>query len=243
MGIIVDVILFIILAGNAVAGYKMGLAKVVFNILSTIVAIILVFILYRPVSNYVFNNTQMAQSLKSTLTENLSGLLIKETNESMMMQKEDDNAMNDILSVFMGEDMNRMIENATNVSIGENVNQMVQNTTEDMVAKVSGEIAYKIVSAIVFLGLFAIIRVLLSILRNSVDFLANLPFIRVINSSGGMVYGVVKGFLLVYVILAVLSLMAPMISDTVVLQAVDQSWVASKMFYHNILLNVIFKFL
>lgn len=239
MGIIVDVILFIILAGNAVAGYKMGLAKVVFNILSTIVAIILVFILYRPVSNYVFNNTQMAQNLKSTLTENLGGLLIQ---ENMVPQKED-NSMNDILNVFMGEDMNQMIENATNVSIGENVNQMVQNTTEDMVAKVSGEIAYKIVSAIVFLGLFAIIRVLLSILRNSVDFLANLPFIRVINSSGGMVYGVVKGFLLVYVILAVLSLMAPMISDTVVLQAVDQSWVASKMFYHNILLNVIFKFL
>lgn len=239
MGIIVDVILFIILAGNAVAGYKMGLAKVVFNILSTIVAIILVFILYRPVSNYVFNNTQMAQNLKSTLTENLGGLLIQ---ENMVPQKED-NSMNDILNVFMGEDMNQMIENATNVSIGENVNQMVQNTTEDMVAKVSGEIAYKIVSAVVFLGLFAIIRVLLSILKNSVDFLANLPFIRVINRSGGMVYGVVKGFLLVYVILAVLSLMAPMISDTVVLQAVDQSWVASKMFYHNILLNVIFKFL
>lgn len=227
MGIIVDVILFIIIAGNAVAGYKMGLAKVVFNILSTIVAIILVFILYRPVSNYVFNNTQMAQSLKSTLAENLGGLLIQETNENTMTQKEETNSMNDILNVFIGED----------------VNQMVQNTTEDIVANVSGEIAYKIVSAVVFLGLFAIIRILLYILKGYVDFLANLPFIRVINSSGGMVYGVVKGFLLAYVALAILSLIAPMISDTVVLQAVDQSWVASKMFYHNILLNVIFKFL
>lgn len=228
MGIIVDVILFIIIAGNAVAGYKMGLAKVVFNILSTIVAIILVFILYRPVSNYVFNNTQMAQSLKSTLTENLGGFLIQqETNENAVQQKEEANSMNDILNVFVGED----------------VNQMVQNTTEDIVANVSGEIAYKIVSAVVFLALFAIIRVLLYILKGYVDFLANLPFIRVINSSGGMVYGVVKGFLLVYVALAILSLMAPMISDTVVLQAVDQSWVTSKMFYHNILLNVIFKFL
>lgn len=242
MGIIVDVILFIILAGNAVAGYKMGLAKVVFNILSTIVAIILVFILYRPVSNYVFNNTQMAQNLKSTLAENLGGLLIQENSENVVPQKED-NSMNDILNVFMGEDMNQMIENATNVSIGENVNQMVQDTTENIVEKVSGEIAYKIVSAVVFLGLFAIIRVLLSILKNSVDFLANLPLIRVINSSGGMVYGVVKGFLLVYVVLAILSLMAPMISGTAVLQAVDKSWIVSKMFYHNILLNVIFKFL
>lgn len=227
MGIIVDVILFIIIAGNAVAGYKMGLTKVVFNILSTVVAIILVFILYRPVSNYVFNNTQMAQNLKSTLAENLGGFLIQETNENEIAPKEEANSMNDILNVFVKED----------------VNQMVQDTTEDIVANISGEIAYKMISAVVFLGLFAIIRIFLSILKNSVDFLANLPLIRVINSSGGMIYGVVKGFLLVYVVLAILSLMAPMISGTVVLQAVDQSWIASKMFYHNILLNMIFKFL
>ena len=57
LGIIVDVILFLVIAGNAVAGYKMGLTRVVFNIFSSLIAIILVFILYKPISNYIYHNT------------------------------------------------------------------------------------------------------------------------------------------------------------------------------------------
>lgn len=223
LGIVVDVILFIIIAGNAVAGYKMGMTRVIFNIFSSLIAIILVFILYKPVSNYIFENTKMAQNLENTITENLSGWLEngEETAEAT------NEKANNMLAMFLEKD----------------INEMVQNTTDSIVANASRQIAYKIVSGAVFLILFAVIRLALYLLKNYADFLANLPFIRVINSSGGMIYGVIKGFLLVYVVFAIISFMMPMIGDTVIVQAINEAWIGSKMFQSNIILNVIFKFL
>lgn len=223
LGIVVDVILFIIIAGNAVAGYKMGMTRVIFNIFSSLIAIILVFILYKPVSNYIFENTKMAQNLENAIVENLSGLL---ENEEETAETTNENT-NNMLAVFIGQDMN----------------EIVQNTTDSIVTSAANQIAYKIISGAVFLILFAVIRIALYLLKNYADFLANLPFIRVINSSGGMIYGVIKGFLLVYVVLAIISFMVPMIGDTVIVQAVNEAWIGSKMFQSNIILNVIFKFL
>lgn len=223
LGIVVDVILFIIIAGNAVAGYKMGMTRVIFNIFSSLIAIILVFILYKPVSNYIFENTKMAQNLENAIIENLSGLLENEEETTETTNKN----TNNMLAVFIGQDMN----------------EIVQNTTDSIVTSAANQIAYKIISGAVFLILFAVIRLALYLLKNYADFLANLPFIRVINSSGGMIYGVIKGFLLVYVVLAIISFMMPMIGDTVIVQAVNEAWIGSKMFQSNIILNVIFKFL
>lgn len=223
LGIIVDVIVFIIIAGNAVAGYKMGMTRVIFNIFSSLIAIILVFILYKPVSNYIFDHTKMAQNLENAIVENLSEYL-KNEEETAVSNKEETNNM---LAMFMGQDMN----------------EMVQNTTDSIVTNTSKQIAYRIVSGAVFLILFTVIRLALYLLKNYADFLANLPFIRVINSSGGMIYGVVKGFLLVYVVFAIISFMMPMIGDTIIVQAIDEAFIGSKMFQSNIILNVIFKFL
>ncbi len=223
LGIVVDVILFIIIEGNAVAGYKMGITRVIFNIFSSLIAIILVFILYKPVSNYIFENTKMAQNLENAIVENLSGLL---ENEEKTAETTNEKA-NNMLAMFLEKD----------------INEMVQNTTDSIVANASRQIAYKIVSGAVFLILFAVIRLALYLLKNYADFLANLPFIRVINSSGGMIYGVIKGFLLVYVVFAIISFMMPMIGDTVIVQAINEAWIGSKMFQSNIILNVIFKFL
>lgn len=227
LGIIVDVILFLVIAGNAVAGYKMGLTRVVFNIFSSLIAIILVFILYKPISNYIYHNTKIGQNIEITIQEKLSGFLIEKTKEQNGAAMQKENTKNDTIDIFLGEEVGQMIETASG----------------DLVASVSNEISYKIISGVVFLVLFAVIRLALYVLKNYVDFLANLPFIRLINSSGGMIYGVIKGFLLVYVILAIISLMMPMISDTIVIQAINEAFIGSKMFKFNIILNVIFKFL
>ena len=104
LGIIVDVIVFIIIAGNAVAGYKMGMTRVIFNIFSSLIAIILVFILYTPVSNYIFDHTKMAQNLENAIVENLSEYL-KNEEETAVSNKEEANNM---LAMFMGQDMNEM---------------------------------------------------------------------------------------------------------------------------------------
>jgi uncharacterized membrane protein required for colicin V production len=225
-GIIMDIILFFIIAGNAVIGYRRGLAKVVFNICSSIIAIILVLILYKPTTNYIINNTKIPEKLESVFEENLQYLFEKDNIEdSEQLQNSD--SMNSILKVF----------------IGDKISDVIQQTTNSITKYLSVQITHKVISILVFFILFAIIRLILYTVKNYVELVANLPIIRIFNGSGGMIYGIIKGFLIIYVIFAIISIIMPIINDTIIMTAIQNAPIGSKMFNNNIILKLIFKFL
>ncbi len=225
-GIIVDIILFFILAGNATIGYRRGLARVIFSICSSIIAIVLVFILYKPVTNYVINNTNASYKLESVFQEKLQYLFEKD-NVQDTQELQNNKNVNGIFKIFIGEEIGNLVE----------------ETTDSIIQYISIQMSHKVISVLIFFGLFTIIRLLLYIVRSYIELVANLPIIRVINGSGGMIYGVIRGFFIIYIIFAVISLMMPILSNTIILTAIQNAPIGSKMFNHNIILNLIFKFL
>lgn len=225
-GIVVDIILFFIVAGNAAIGYRRGLVRVIFNICSTIIAIILVFILYKPTTNYVINNTQLAKKIEIAFEENLRYLFQTNQIETPQQLQENNNLMN-----------------ALNVFIGDEMGNLIQDTTDSVVGYLSIQISHKIISVVVFFALFTIIRLALYVLRNYVELIGDLPIIRVFNGSGGMIYGIIKGFLLIYVLFAIISLILPIMENADLITVIQSAPIGSKMFNNNIILNLIFKFL
>ena len=225
-GIIVDIILFLIIAGNAVLGYRKGLVKVIFNICSSIIAIILVLILYKPTTNYIINNTGVAPKLESVFVEKL-GYLFEKDNGQKAEETQNIDDMNSILKVFIGDE----------------IGTLVNETKDSVVRYVSVQVSHKVISVIVFFALFAIIRLLLYMLKTYIELVANLPIIRIFNGAGGMIYGILKGFLIIYVIFAIISVIIPIITDTGLIDIIQKAPIGSKMFNNNIILNLIFKFL
>ena len=75
------------------------------------------------------------------------------------------------------------------------------------------------------------------------EWIADLPLLDVINSTGGMVYGIISGMFLIYVGLGIISLFIPIQGDTLIVKAIEESMIGSRMFNNNILLGFIFKFL
>jgi len=225
-GIIVDIILFFIIAGNAVLGYKRGLVKVVFNMFSTVLAIILVLMLYKPILNYILNSTNINNKLENIIENNINNVFKKEY-EDNSKETEKENPSFSILKVFVGDKIGNMVED-----------------TVDVVAKsLSTEISYKIISIIVFFALFAIIRLLLYLLKTYMDAVANLPIINIFNGSCGMIYGILKGFLIIYGLFAIISIIMPIIGNNIIITSIENARIGSKMFNNNIILNFIFKFL
>lgn len=224
-GIVVDILLFLIILGNAMFNYKRGLVKVVFNIFSSIIAIILVLILYKPTTDFIINNTSLDDRLENMLETKLDCLFDLDSIQSI--DKNDENSMNSIIKVF----------------VGDTVGEIIENTTDNIAQIVSDQISYKIISVVSFLLLFVIIRIILIIIKGYADILSSLPIIRTLNSSGGMVYGIVRGFLIIYVLFAIISLILPIINGEFIASAIQNSFIGSKMFNNNILLNIIFKFI
>ena len=54
-----------------------------------------------------------------------------------------------------------------------------------------------------------------------------------------MIYGIVKGFLTIYVILAVFSVISPLIEGWGITSAIQDSTWGSKMYNDNVILNLI----
>ena len=225
-GIIIDAILIIIILGNSAIGYKRGLVRVAFKLLSSIIAMILVLILYKPTTNFIMNNTSIPNAIESTIASKIE-IFFENSTAQTVEQLPNDNSMVSMLKVFIGDELGTVVEQATN----------------SIVQTVSHEVTYKIISTVVFFALFAIIRLIIYVLRSYMEWIADLPILDIINGTGGMIYGVLKGFFIIYVALALISLFMPIFGDTVILSAIENSIFGSRMFNNNILLNLIFKFL
>ena len=77
MSVIIDLIIVGIILLCVGLGYKKGLAKCAIKILSFAIAIVVVAILYKPVSNLVIKNTQIDENIEQSVI-NLIGKDISE---------------------------------------------------------------------------------------------------------------------------------------------------------------------
>ena len=226
-GIIVDVILFIIILGNAVLCYRKGLVGLVFSVCSSIIAIVLVFLLYKPATTLIIQYTPIDDNLKSAIEEKLADVFETGTEQVTQEVAPKDEKTNRLMEIF----------------VGDQISSIINNTKGNMVEYVSMEITEKIVGILAFLILFVVIKLVLFVAKVYIEAIADLPIIKTLNHSGGMVYGVVRGFFICYVIFAIISLLMPVIDGTAVSTAIENSFIGARMFNNNILLNLIFKFL
>lgn len=72
MAILIDLIVVGTLLLSTYLGYKKGLIGVAFKILSFLIAIIITLILFKPISNYIINNTTISQTIENAIIEKLS---------------------------------------------------------------------------------------------------------------------------------------------------------------------------
>ena len=69
MGILLDILLIAILLISIVLGYKKGLINVAFNLCAFIIALIITLVLYKPITNFVIDNTEFDEKIESVIIE------------------------------------------------------------------------------------------------------------------------------------------------------------------------------
>ena len=194
--IILDVGILLFIGLATFIGYKLGLVKVAFGIVSFIIAIIISLLLYKPISNVITNHTPIPQKIESQIESRLS------------------------------------TENKENANFIDNYYQNARNTS----AKV---IAQNITSTIINIGcaliVFLLVRIILLFLRFSTDLIAKLPLIKQCNQVGGFLYGLIAGFLLVYLIFTIISILSPLVNLTPVLKVINSSIIGNIMYNNNII--------
>lgn len=200
MNYLIDIILLLIIALSTFIGYKKGLIKIAFKLVSFILAIVISIVLYRPISNFIINYTPIDNILEETIESRLS---------SSSITKEE---TNNIISNYYS--------NVKNASIG----------------IVSQSIAKTIINIGCMLLVFIISNIILLFFRFSGDLIAKLPLIKQCNSVGGFLYGLLVGFVLIYVFLAIVAILSPVLNINNFIKVINSSIITNIMYNNNIIL-------
>ena len=220
-GILVDLVIISMIISSTYWGYRKGLVGVIFKVLVFIVSLLIVFVLYKPVSNSIIKNTEIDEKIAEVIRSNLEGTTLS---DGQLLQASESNFSTGVVNLI-------------NSFVSEALNQ----AKSDAVGYVSVELSYFIVRVGTMLLLFMLSKFFLLFIRFAAELIANFTFIKMFNKSGGLIYGVIKGFLLVYLILAILSVISPLVSSWGIMNAVEDSYLGSTMYNNNIILNLIIK--
>ena len=117
--------------------------------------------------------------------------------------------------------------------------QIVEDAKNEMLPETARTLAVSIVKGSVMVVLFVAIRIALIFVTVLADAIAKLPIINQINKTTGMIYGVIRGILIVYVMLLVLAIPGKINSQNALNTSVEQS-ILGKVMYENNVLNVFF---
>lgn len=213
MGIILDIVIIAIFLLSVFLGYKRGLINVIFNLCAFILAIVVTWILYTPVTNFVVNNTQLDESIKSVIIE--KGVVPEDTTKD---EEKDE------VSKY----------------IDQYVSKTVNSTRNEVVKSTADIIAEKTVAIIVAIGLFIVVRIALLLLRFVANGLAELPIIKQFNEAGGLVYGVIRGLFVIYLLFAICFIIMSVNNIETVANVIDSTILSKFIYNHNILLDIIF---
>lgn len=218
MAWIIDLIIIGLLALLVFLGYKRGLAKCAIKVLSTIIAIILALILFKPVSNWVIKNTEIDDNIKNSITQTIQ----KDVEEDGKV-KDDTN-----LPETMVDHINEQIKTSVN------------NTKEAVVESVATEVSIIAVNVIVGLGIFIVVKLILLIVNAIFSVITELPVIKQIDKVGGIAYGILETLVIVFVIFAIISAISPMIEKTGLVAMINKSILGNALYNNNLLMKIIF---
>ena len=141
---------------------------------------------------------------------------------------------------LINKDKTNMSENVVDF-INSIVKDGINEAKESIVTYVAQQLSKFMIFTLTLIFLIIIIRVILGLVRGMAEFIARLPIINLVDKSGGLVYGFLKGLVIIYVVLAILSIISPLIADLRILNAISDSQLGSKMYNNNLLLNLIIK--
>lgn len=209
MGIFADIIIVAILALNIIMGYKKGLVNVVFNIFAFLIAIVVTFMVYKPISEIIIKNTDIYDNIKSAIIKNNEVSQEKNNKENSNIQKYIQDTIQDTTEEAKAHAMEIASEN----------------------------IAIKVVEIITGIIIFILTRIILIVLRFLTETIASLPLIKQLNEVGGIFYGFARGLIIIYVILTILFFVISINENGKVANIINSSYITKFLYDNNIIVN------
>ena len=203
MGIVIDIILVLIVALSAFLGYKKGLVELGAKLFAGIIAIVITLIIYKPVGNIVIKNTSIDEKIENTILEKTTNVI------------DENSKISD----------NKYIQDASD--------NAVSQVKEEVLPEQARNIAVNIVYVATALILFIVSKIVLSIVISLANAVASLPILKQFNEIGGLLYGLVRGAIISFVLILVIGTIAKLNPNGSLSKNVESTYLLKEV-YNNV---------
>jgi hypothetical protein len=218
MSLIIDLIILAFVLLCVFFGYKKGLTKCVIKILAFVIAIVIAAIFFKPISNMVIEKTQIDDNIKNSIIS----LVQNDVEETGKVSEE--------------TDLPQSMVNYINESIDNSINEVKTTVVENA----ADQISKTVINVGVAIILFILARIALIFVSALSSIITDLPIIKQFDKIGGIAYGLIEALVIIFIILAIISFISPMIEGSGLIVAINKSILGSALYNNNLLLNIIF---
>lgn len=95
----IDLIIIVIIALSTFLAYKKGLMNLAIGLCAFIISVVITFVLYQPISNFVINTTGIDEAIENTIYEKANNVLQDKENKDELTNNIIDTTKNEMLSI------------------------------------------------------------------------------------------------------------------------------------------------
>lgn len=120
--------------------------------------------------------------------------------------------------------------------IEEYTNEITQNSMK-VVAK---NVSRTVINFGVMILIYVITRLILLVFHSISEKLAELPIVKQCNKTGGVIYGIIRGFLIIYLVFAIFALISSLFDSSQIVNAINESFLGKNMYDNNLIVKLLF---
>lgn len=224
---VVDIVIILIVLFFVLIGKKRGFALSLLSTCSIILSIVISLFLYQPVETYLRENTELKEQISNAIISSMNNEDKSDqesTNENQQGESEGKGFFNSLINNYV---------NLGKEKAEETKNQVVQQTAEN--------ITENILKVLSFVIVYILVTLILLILKFALKIFTKLPVINQIDKIGGIILGFAEGVIIVYIIIAIISIVVPEKKDGNISQKIDESYIGRYVYNNNVIKNKILK--
>ena len=196
MGLIIDIAIIAIVVLSVFLGYRKGLVALSIQLFAFIIAVVITFILYQPITNFIVNATGIDETIQNSILEKANDIMQEDSKMS---------------------------------------NTIVEEVKNDMLPETARTISINIITFVVVIVLFLLVKIGLRFVTAMANLVAKLPILKQANELGGIIYGFIRGLLIIYVILLVVNISGEISPENSIYMSVNETNLGKFMMEYNVL--------
>jgi uncharacterized membrane protein required for colicin V production len=248
MSLILDLMVVVVFLIFIFSSYRKGLVRSIIELVGYLASFVVSYIFSTPLGNWIFTTFLqpiISGQIKADLAKNLAGNATKQANAAIDTTGIA-NILNNIPNVFKNlfGSNNISTDNLQKIT-GNAITSGSQSATNTLLTTVIDPISRTISIGIAFLIIFALCMVAVRIIARMSGGISRIPVIGTANRLGGVVVGVVKSVIVVFIIATCIAILVPLLSlqnNHVITQAnIDNSTLFKAIYYNNPLSQLLLK--